>query len=70
MFVLYAGALFILPLKLQPIIKFGSIVIFTFLGCFVIYEFVVKKIIFLRPLFGLKLKNKTSKKVEIVSTSM
>lgn len=54
MFVLYAGALFILPLKMPILIKFICIVAFTGLGCYLIYEFIIKRIGFLRPLFGLK----------------
>jgi glucan biosynthesis protein C len=57
MFVLYAGALFILPLKIPILLKFICIVAFTGLVCYLIYEFIIKKIGFLRPLFGLKSKN-------------
>lgn len=66
MFVLYAGALFILPLKIPVLFKFISIVVFTGIGCYLIYEFVLRRIVFLRPLFGLKW---TYKKIEKVKTS-
>lgn len=56
MFVLYAGALFILPLKIPILLKFICIVAFTGLVCYLIYEFIIRKIGFLRPLFGLKSK--------------
>lgn len=60
MFVLYAGASLILPLEMPTILKFLSIVAFTAAGCFLIYEFIIRRIGFLRPLFGLKIKKKIS----------
>jgi hypothetical protein len=56
MFVLFAGALIILPLEIHPFIKFIGITVFTFVVCYLIYEFLLKRISFLRPLFGLKWK--------------
>jgi len=54
MVVLYMGALLILPLKIPVILKFVTITCFTFLICLLLYEFVIRRIAFLRPLFGLK----------------
>jgi len=54
MFVLYASAMFILPLELPILLKFTSIVVFTGLSCFIIFEFTIRRIGFLRPFFGLK----------------
>jgi len=60
MFVLYAGAMIILPLEIPVILKFISILLFTGTVCYLIYEFIIRRISFLRPLFGLKWKfNKT-----------
>ncbi len=56
MFVLYAGALFILPLKIPILLKFICIVAFTGLVCYLIYEFIIRRVGFLTPLFGLKWK--------------
>ncbi len=56
MFVLYAGAALILPLTIPVFVKFLLIVVVTGIGCFVIYELVIKRIELLRPLFGLKWK--------------
>lgn len=56
LFVLYAGALFILPLDLHPMFEFIAITLFTFVSCFLIYEFILKRIALLRPIFGLKWK--------------
>ena len=54
MFVLYGAALIILPLEMHPFLKFIGITAFTFIICFIIYEFIIRRIGFLRPLFGLK----------------
>lgn len=59
MFVLFAGALLILPLDLHPMLEFVAINLFTFIVCFLIYEFILKRVAILRPLFGLKWKFKT-----------
>ncbi len=60
MFVLYAGAIFILPLKMPILLKFICIVAFTGLVCYLIYEFIIRRIGFFTPLFGLKWKFKKS----------
>ncbi|WP_347839886.1 acyltransferase family protein [uncultured Draconibacterium sp.] len=54
MFALYAGALLILPLKMPAALKFILISVFTFTLCYLIYEFLIRRVEFLRPLFGLK----------------
>lgn len=54
MFVLFAGALVILPLEIQPVVKFVLLTTFTFGACYIIYEFIIRRIGFLRPFFGLK----------------
>ena len=56
MFVLYAGAIIILPLQMPVWLKFTAIVIFTGIGCSLIYEFMIRRIGFLGPLFGLRWK--------------
>jgi hypothetical protein len=62
MFVLYFGAMIILPLEIPVIVKFGLIIVFTGTACYLIYEFMIRRIGFLRPLFGLKWNfNKTGK---------
>lgn len=54
MIALYLGALVILPLDIHPILKFISVLIFTTCFCYIIYEYVIRRVNFLRPLFGLK----------------
>jgi peptidoglycan/LPS O-acetylase OafA/YrhL len=54
MFALYAAAMIILPLELPVIVKFTATIVFTGTMCFLIYEFIIRRIGFLRPLFGLK----------------
>jgi hypothetical protein len=68
MFVLFAGALIILPLDIHPLLKFTGITLFTFIVSFLIYEFILRRINILRPLFGLKWKfNTEEKKVKVIS---
>ena len=54
MFVLYAGAMLILPLEMPTVLKFIVITAFTGIMCYLIYEFIIRRIGFLRPFFGLK----------------
>lgn len=56
-FLYWASSLF-LPLNLSLGVNIVLIVSFTFIGCFVTYDLVIKRISFLRPLFGLKVKKK------------
>lgn len=54
MIVLYLGSLWIFPLALDVNLKVGLMLIFTFGGCLLVYELAVRRIDFLRPVFGLK----------------
>ncbi len=54
MFVLYAGAMLILPLEIPVTLKFLAMVAFTAVACYLIYEYIIRRIRFLRPFFGLK----------------
>ena len=66
MIFLYLGSVLILPLEIPTIVKFILVIAFTFIGCFALYE-LIRRVPFLRPLFGLKKLNSTNKK-EIVFT--
>lgn len=65
MFVMYAGAVIFLPLNIPPMFKFTLITTFTFVVCYIIYEFIVRRIGLLKPLFGLKWQFANAKKPEI-----
>jgi hypothetical protein len=65
MFVLYGAAYFILPLEINPIVQFFIISAITFLSCFLIYEFILRRIKFIRPLFGLKYINKPKNELDL-----
>jgi len=54
MIFLYGGAYLILPLEIPGGLKLIIITTFTFIGCFISYEFIIRRIQILRPLFGLK----------------
>jgi hypothetical protein len=54
---LFGASYLILPLNLTLELGFTLIFLLTFIGCYVTYELLVKRIGFIRPLFGLKGKN-------------
>ena len=54
MFFLYLASYLIMPLEISPWLQFIFIVFFTFAGSFTLYELVIRRVRFLRPLFGLK----------------
>ncbi|WP_028298023.1 acyltransferase family protein [Olivibacter sitiensis] len=51
---LYLGSLLIFPLDVAAPLQFALLLVFTGIGCFASYEFVIRRVNFLRPLFGLK----------------
>ena len=59
MFFLFLGSSLILPLELNVVVKFILIVLFTFVGCFIVYDLLIRRINYLRPVFGLKGKYRT-----------
>jgi hypothetical protein len=56
MIFLYLGAYVIFPLEIVVQIKFGALLLFTLVGCLITYEFFVRRVHWIRPLFGLKVK--------------
>ena len=54
MIFLYVGSYLVLPLGIPILLKLILVVAFTFTGCFVFYDIIIKRIRFVRPLFGLK----------------
>ncbi len=71
MFVLYLGAMLILPLEIPVFLKFIAITAFTGIICYLLYEFVLRRVPILRPFFGLKWTVNRSKRqaAKIVSES-
>ncbi|MEO2051930.1 MAG: acyltransferase family protein [Allomuricauda sp.] len=63
MFVMYLGAYLILRIPMNPMLQFLGVTVFTFAVCYLLYEFLIRRIWFLRPLFGLK-SNRTKDKKE------
>ncbi len=51
---LYLGSSLFFPLNLPLTLEFILVVAFTFAGCFASYELAIRRVKFLRPLFGLK----------------
>jgi peptidoglycan/LPS O-acetylase OafA/YrhL len=64
MFVLYAAAMLILPLDIPLTIKLIFMITFTGMICALIYELIIRRVFFLRPLFGLKWQTKRQEKTE------
>ncbi len=51
---LYLASWLIFPLVIATILKLMLVIVFTFIGCFFTYEFVVRRVKWIRPFFGLK----------------
>lgn len=51
---LYLGSVFLFTTDLSATIKFWALVLFTNMACYLTYEFVIRRVKILRPLFGLK----------------
>lgn len=54
MIFLYLGAWLLVPLEIPAYMKLILVVVITFSGCFFVYELLIRRVLFLRPLFGLK----------------
>lgn len=67
MFVLYTGAMIILPLDIPVMLTFICIIVFTGTMSYLIYEFIIRRIGFLRPLFGLKWIFNKSREAKILA---
>lgn len=65
MIFLYLGSYLILPLEIPTVLKFILIIAFTGVGCFGFYDLIIRRVPFLRPLFGLKQKKKAHKETKI-----
>jgi hypothetical protein len=70
MIVLYGASVLVLPLKLPVYVSFPLIILITFMGCYIIYEFLIRRINLLHPLFGLKwnFKYLQGKKKQAIAT--
>lgn len=62
---LYWGSFLIMPLDIPVLLQFILVVAFTFVGCFGFYEFIIRRINVLRPLFGLKLRRSDQRDIAI-----
>lgn len=60
MIFLYVGSYLIVPLEISALVKLSLVLAFTFVGSFACYELIVRRVTFLRPVFGLKTIKKTS----------
>ena len=74
MFFLYLASWLFFPLGMHPVVKLIAVIVFTFAGCFLSYEFLIRRIVWVRPLFGLKPKedkaNNVAKANKVVENSV
>ncbi len=56
MMFLFLASFIIFPLSIPVQLKFLIVLLFTFIGSFTFYEFIIRRINFMRPLFGVKIK--------------
>ena len=54
MIFLSLGSLLIFSLEIAVQLQFILVLLFTGSGCFIVYEFIIRRVSFIRPLFGLK----------------
>jgi len=54
MIFLYLASLVIFPLDIEVHLKFMLVFLFTVAGCFAFYEFIIRRVNIIRPMFGLK----------------
>jgi peptidoglycan/LPS O-acetylase OafA/YrhL len=61
MIFLYLASYVIMPLEISNTVQFILVVSLTGIGCFGFYDFVIRRVWFLRPLFGLKVEERNRK---------
>ena len=54
MIFLFLSSMLVFPLHIEVHLKFILILVLTGIGCFTFYEFIIRRINFIKPLFGLK----------------
>lgn len=54
MIFIYLGSVIIVPMDMSPLMKFVLLTVFTFAGSYLCYNFLLRRINWIRPLFGLK----------------
>lgn len=59
MIFLSLGSMLIFPLNIAVPVQFILVLLFTVVGCFVFYEFIIRRINIIRPLFGVRMKDRT-----------
>lgn len=57
MVIIYLTSLLVFPLEINTWFKFLIVLVSTFLGSFIIYEFFIKRVTLFIPLFGMKVSN-------------
>ena len=60
MIFLYLGSLLIFPLNIPSPVQYPLLLLFTLAGCFASYEYLVRRINIIRPLFGLRMRRQVA----------
>ena len=63
MFFLYLGSYLVFPMEINRFLELGLVILITFAGCFITYEG-IRRVSFLRPLFGLKFAGSANQKLK------
>ena len=70
MIFLYLGSMLIFPLDIAVPLQFILVLAFTGIGCFTLYELIIRRVNLIRPLFGLKKKVHTARKFSLSPKSI
>jgi len=70
MICLFLASFFVFPLDMAIPLKYAIVLTATFVSCFVFYEFLIRRVGLLRPLFGLKMEKAKNKKEETSPISL
>ncbi len=60
MIFLYLGSALLFPLEVDVKLKFIALLVITLAGCFLVYEFIIRRVSIIGFLFGVKKQNKTT----------
>ncbi|HEY9049340.1 MAG TPA: acyltransferase family protein [Ohtaekwangia sp.] len=67
MIFLFLASLLIFPLNIATPVQFTLVLLITFAGCFILYEFVIRRVKLIRPLFGLKATTSRSQSIAMIN---
>lgn len=63
---IYLSSFYFFPLDMNPWLQFAIVNLVTFGGSFATYHFIIRRILWLRPLFGLKVRSSKDRSFQLV----